>query len=441
MPRLPFIAVLISIVALATSIAAVRPAWTQGLIDPDAARAVVRCQKAVNKAARTFANAKLGNLNKCVETELTCLQVKAGDIDCEPQAATTCTKQFIRTDQAITKLRTSIGKACGPSAVPYSTLRLAVGLDIDGLRSTCLPFGIGSLDTLESYTECVFRIADCRVDDVVEAGTPRAEELLGRVGRSLRAVYCPTPAPTSTAAITPTPSRTATPVVTVTATPLPTATLTATPTPIVTPTSVTPTPTPTVTATVTESPTPTATPTETVTPTATVTPGPFNLVFVTSTTHTGNLGGLDGADGICNTRAMLAGLPGIYVAWLSTSTVDALSRIGGARGFVRTDGEPFADQPSDLVTSNEVWNAIHLDENGNDVGMDSVWTGTLKNGTDAPLNVLRLGRARPAADASAAPSAARLSGRNRPPTPIAPSFTASTASASISTGPRSVRTW
>ena len=40
-------------------------------------------------------------------------------------------------------------------------------------------------------------------------------------------------------------------------------------------------------------------------------------VFVTSTVHDGNLGGLVGADAICNSLASAAGLAGTYKAWLS----------------------------------------------------------------------------------------------------------------------------
>ena len=54
---------------------------------------------------------------------------------------------------------------------------------------------------------------------------------------------------------------------------------------------------------------------------------PRNIVFATSTLQDGNLGGLAGADAICNTRASAAGLPGAYVAWLSSTTVDARDRL------------------------------------------------------------------------------------------------------------------
>jgi hypothetical protein len=55
-------------------------------------------------------------------------------------------------------------------------------------------------------------------------------------------------------------------------------------------------------------------------------------VFVTSTTQTGNLGGLSGADQICNDRAVAAGLTGNYLAWLSTSSMDAIDRFSNTRG-------------------------------------------------------------------------------------------------------------
>ncbi len=74
-----------------------------------------------------------------------------------------------------------------------------------------------------------------------------------------------------------------------------------------------------------------------------------NLVFVTSTTVTGNLGGLAGADAMCTARAAAAGLPGTYRAWLSTSTVNAADRLGNASGWVRPDGRPFAATRASLL--------------------------------------------------------------------------------------------
>lgn len=93
-------------------------------------------------------------------------------------------------------------------------------------------------------------------------------------------------------------------------------------------------------------------------------PEPANIVFVTSTKHVpGSLGGLAGADAICQARASAAGLPGTYVAWLSTATVDARDRLGTARGWRRPDGMPFVDTQGALLNGRILYPAI-VDETG-----------------------------------------------------------------------------
>jgi Protein of unknown function (DUF1554) len=93
------------------------------------------------------------------------------------------------------------------------------------------------------------------------------------------------------------------------------------------------------------------------------------------------MGGQAGADAECARLASAASLPsGIYKAWLSTSTANAISKLGGARGFVRPDGQPFADQASDIAAG-QILNSLSLDQNGNEVGRQNVWTGTTDAGT------------------------------------------------------------
>jgi hypothetical protein len=105
-------------------------------------------------------------------------------------------------------------------------------------------------------------------------------------------------------------------------------------------------------------------------------PAGVNIVFATSTTQNGNLGGLAGADQLCATRASAAGLTGNYVAWLSTSSVDAIDRLGGASGWVRPDGKPFANTPLSAI-----YYPIRQDEFGNELWGRQVFTGTDRNGT------------------------------------------------------------
>ena len=106
-----------------------------------------------------------------------------------------------------------------------------------------------------------------------------------------------------------------------------------------------------------------------------------NIAFVTSTIHTGNLGGLAGADAICQSHAVAAGLSGNFVAWISTTTANAVDRLGTSRGWVRPDGKPFADTVVDL-TAGKILYPLRINEFGVDVTADAgVFTGTQANGT------------------------------------------------------------
>lgn len=113
---------------------------------------------------------------------------------------------------------------------------------------------------------------------------------------------------------------------------------------------------------------------------------PPNYVFVTSTKHLPTTFGTDlsGADAICNMRAAQAGIPGTYVAWLSTTTIDARNRLAGARGWIRTDGKPFVDTVEDLVTNSRIYYPLDHDENGVLVAAENVVTGTDDAGNMLP---------------------------------------------------------
>jgi hypothetical protein len=107
-----------------------------------------------------------------------------------------------------------------------------------------------------------------------------------------------------------------------------------------------------------------------------VTCAALNIVFVSSATYSGDLGGLAGADLKCNTLSAAAGLAGTYKAFLHTATASAQSRLGSARGWVRPDGKPFADTVADLADDGgKVLHPPRLDEHGADVGQVWVYTG------------------------------------------------------------------
>lgn len=106
-------------------------------------------------------------------------------------------------------------------------------------------------------------------------------------------------------------------------------------------------------------------------------------VFVTSTTHTGNLGGLAGGDAICAARAQAASLGGTWRAWISNATESPRTRFTqSTTPYLRVDGVQVAAGFADL-TDNSLGNAISLTENGTSSTATEVFTGTTGDGYPA----------------------------------------------------------
>jgi hypothetical protein len=111
------------------------------------------------------------------------------------------------------------------------------------------------------------------------------------------------------------------------------------------------------------------------------------LVFLVagSFASSGNMGGLAGADALCQFIAEQGcGLTGTYKAWLGASTGDPDSRFTKDGCFVRHDGLPIASSWADL-TDAAIDSRIELDCLGN-LHTGEVWTGTNCLGTDITLS-------------------------------------------------------
>jgi hypothetical protein len=96
------------------------------------------------------------------------------------------------------------------------------------------------------------------------------------------------------------------------------------------------------------------------------TPAPNMSFFVTSSNPKGgNLGGLTGADAVCQSLARAAGAGGkTWHAYLSTSTVDAKSRIGNGPWY-NFKGQQIASNVADLHSANnKISAATALTEKG-----------------------------------------------------------------------------
>lgn len=113
------------------------------------------------------------------------------------------------------------------------------------------------------------------------------------------------------------------------------------------------------------------------------------VAFVTSLLYDGDMGGLAGADAICQSHATMACLPGSYSAWLSTAGASPSTRMAAQSIPYRlVDGTKIGDQLTDLL-DNTIDAPFNVDEFGNPAPTSqeicgeasNSWTGTLPDGT------------------------------------------------------------
>ena len=142
------------------------------------------------------------------------------------------------------------------------------------------------------------------------------------------------------------------------------------------------------------------------------------LAFATSTTHSGDLGGLAGADMICNTLAQNAGLPGTYMAWLSTAVDSPSTRFTqSAVPYMLADGNKVADDWADLIDGSLDF-AVARDETGSATldtaascggSMRLARTGTTEMGTMGVSTCLDYSSAMPSDNGLVGRSASNMS--------------------------------
>jgi hypothetical protein len=111
----------------------------------------------------------------------------------------------------------------------------------------------------------------------------------------------------------------------------------------------------------------------------------WKTVFKTPLAWSGNLGGLAGADQLCSDAAKSAGLPGTYVAWLSTSTVNAIDRVTGNGPWLTAESDEGG--VVEVFASHADLAADHIETDipapSRDTSMEAqpgVWTGTTNQG-------------------------------------------------------------
>jgi hypothetical protein len=109
--------------------------------------------------------------------------------------------------------------------------------------------------------------------------------------------------------------------------------------------------------------------------------GAYQTMFVSSTSYNGNLGGLSGADAICQGLADAESLGGTWKAVISSEAVNVKDRIA-VTGAVYNLGNSLLALNSADMWDGSLGNAVLYDESGLNVGAwGDVWAGSLNNGT------------------------------------------------------------
>jgi hypothetical protein len=154
-----------------------------GLADPKAAKAAVRCQKALTSAGAKLVTARLKRLDACATRGLGCVQTKPGEMSCLDKTAVSCATGIAKLGTDETKMRASIAKSCGVlSAVDRGS---AAGLGFDTQLATCP--GVGDVNQLAI---CMAARNRCDGDQLMTVAAPRTGELLRLVGSGLEPGAC-----------------------------------------------------------------------------------------------------------------------------------------------------------------------------------------------------------------------------------------------------------
>lgn len=149
-------------------------------------RRITTCQQTVSKTGAGFAGAKLKAMGRCLGELFDCVQLDAHDDGtCLRKAAKTCDKAFATVAASALKFEPTVNQSCEP--IPFGDVTAETGIDYDALveEELCTDVGVFGILTVPHYSICAYRQHECAADEILRFSSPRAEELLGLVGRTL----------------------------------------------------------------------------------------------------------------------------------------------------------------------------------------------------------------------------------------------------------------
>jgi len=164
----------------------------EGVGDTKLGKTLERCQQGVKKVSSAFVTKKIGGLGRCLAALFDCVQLQGSSPACLAKARQSCDKGFGGIESEAIKLEPGFEKAC--RNVSFAALAPDTGLNLSALvdYEICDTFGQMGLANVGHYKNCVHRQHECMSDELLRFAVPRAEELLGLIGRMLPgAFFCP----------------------------------------------------------------------------------------------------------------------------------------------------------------------------------------------------------------------------------------------------------
>ncbi len=163
-----------------------------GLGDPKGlGRNLERCGEALVRGGAALARTRLGALGRCIDSVFVCVEADPGNPVCVPNAVRKCTREFAKVQREIAKLTVAAAKRC--NGLDFDVLSGPAGAYLEAVTPACASYGIPSVASVADYVACLVRQHECEVAELIHFESPRAEDLLDAVGRTLVDGVCPSP--------------------------------------------------------------------------------------------------------------------------------------------------------------------------------------------------------------------------------------------------------
>lgn len=172
-----------SVTAAAPTVSAIAtPSPSSTTLPVVASASLVRCERAMSRAAAVLGDAYAIPMQRCALGVLSCAGRTASERErCIGTLRDRCAKSEIRAARAQADAAEAVEQACGgnPPRIPIALLRASAGLGFETLEPACRDEAELSLTSLGAIVACTAALLPCRAGRALGMAIPRVADLLG----------------------------------------------------------------------------------------------------------------------------------------------------------------------------------------------------------------------------------------------------------------------